>query len=103
MKLNQDKCHFLLSGCKHEMIWYDIGQTKIWESRKQKVLGIIVKRNSRFDEYVLNQCTKTGRTLTRICKFISLERRRTLLVGTQNKWDTAHFFGCFEEESQIIV
>ena len=103
MKLNQDKCHFLLSGCKHEMIWYDIGQTKIWESRKQKVLGIIVKRNSRFDEYVLNQCTKTGRTLTRICKFISLERRRTLLVGTQNKWDTAHFLGCFEEESQIIV
>ena len=103
MKLNQDKCHFLLSGCKHEMIWSDIGQTKIWEGIKQKLLGIIVDRNSRFDEYVLNQCKKTGRKLTRICKFMSLERRRTLLVGTQNKWDTAHFFGCFEEESQIIV
>ena len=35
----------------------------------------------RFDEYVLNQCKKVGRklsALTRICKFISLERRRTL-------------------------
>ena len=56
MKLNQDKCHFLLSEHKYEMIWANIGQTKIWESRKQKLLGIIIDRNLRFDEYVLNQC-----------------------------------------------
>ena len=29
MKLNQDKCHFLLSGHEREMIWANIGQTKI--------------------------------------------------------------------------
>ena len=30
MKLNQDKCYFLLSEHKHEMIWAsNIGQTKI--------------------------------------------------------------------------
>ena len=82
MKLNQDKCHFLLSGRKHVMIWANIGQTKIWESRKQKLLGIIVDRNLLFDEYVLNQCKKAGRKLsasTRICKFMSFERRRTLM------------------------
>ena len=36
----------------------------------------------RFDEYVFNQCKKVGRklsVLTRICKFMSLERRRTLM------------------------
>ena len=55
MQLNQDKCLFLLSGHKHEMISANIGQTKIWESRKQKLLGIIFDRNLRFDEYVLNQ------------------------------------------------
>ena len=38
MKLNQDKCHFLLSGQRHEMIWANIGQTKIWESRKTKAI-----------------------------------------------------------------
>ena len=42
MKLNHDKCHFLLLGHKHEMIWANIGQTKIWQSRKQKLLGIIL-------------------------------------------------------------
>ena len=48
MKLNQDKCHFLLSGHKHEMIWANIGQTKLWESRKQKLLAIIFDRNFPF-------------------------------------------------------
>ena len=36
----------------------------------------------RLDEYILNQCKKAGRklsALTRICKFMSLERRRTLM------------------------
>ena len=35
MKLNQDKCHFLLLGHKHETIWANIGQTKIWESENK--------------------------------------------------------------------
>ena len=57
-KLNQDKCHFLLSVNKHEIICTNIGKTKIWESRKQKLLGIII--NPHFDEYILNQCKKAG-------------------------------------------
>ena len=28
-KLNQDKCHFLLSRLKHKTIWVNVGQTKI--------------------------------------------------------------------------
>ena len=40
MKLNQEKCHLLVSRHKHENIWAKIGQTKIWESRKQKLLGV---------------------------------------------------------------
>ena len=30
MKLNQDKCHLLVSGYKHENIWARIGEVKIW-------------------------------------------------------------------------
>ena len=29
MKLNQDKCHLLVSGDKHETVWAKIGETKI--------------------------------------------------------------------------
>ena len=28
MKLNQDKCHFLVSGHKHEHLWVNIGKSK---------------------------------------------------------------------------
>ena len=29
IKLNQDKCHLLISGHKHEAVWVKIGKTKI--------------------------------------------------------------------------
>ena len=64
------------------MIRANIGQNKIWESRKQKLLGITIDRHLCFDEYVLNRCKKAGRKLravTRICTFVSLERRSTLM------------------------
>ena len=34
MKLNQDKCHILLSGHKHEMIWANIEETKTGKDKK---------------------------------------------------------------------
>ena len=45
MKLNQDKCHLLVSGYKHKNIWARIGEVKIWESSKQKLLGVVIDRD----------------------------------------------------------
>ena len=42
MKLNQDKCNLIISCHKSEAIWVKIGQTKIWENKKQKLLGVII-------------------------------------------------------------
>ena len=82
MKLNGDKCHLLLSGDKHEVMWGNIGQSQIWESKEQKLLGIIIDRDLKFDEYILIQCKKAGRKLCalgKVCKFLNLERRRSLM------------------------
>ena len=51
MKLNQEKCHLLVSRHKHENIWAKIGQTKIWESRKQKLLGVEIDSSLNFALY----------------------------------------------------
>ena len=78
MKLNCDKCHLLLSGYKHEVMWANIGQSQIWESKEQKLLGVIIDRDIKFDEYILTQCKKAGRKLCalgRACKFLNLEPR----------------------------
>ena len=62
MKLNQEKCHLLVSGYKHENIWARIGKTKIWESRKQKLLGAEIDSNLKFNLYVSSLCKKAGKS-----------------------------------------
>ena len=51
MKLNQDKCHLLASGYKHENIGMNC-EVKLWESSKQKLLGVVIDRDLSFNEYV---------------------------------------------------
>ena len=50
MKLNQGKCHILVSG--HKPIWVTIGKTKIWESNKKSLLRVVIDINLNFDEYI---------------------------------------------------
>ena len=47
MNINQDKCHLLICGYKHENVW---GDEIIWESNKQKSLGFQIDRNLKFNE-----------------------------------------------------
>ena len=60
MKLNEDKSHLLVGGYKHESIWAKISDARIWESNKQKVLGIHLERTLSFDEHVSNLRKKAG-------------------------------------------
>ena len=52
MKLNLDKCHLLVFGYKHENVLAQIGDEIIWESNKQKLLGLQIDRNLNFNEYM---------------------------------------------------
>ena len=52
MKLNQDKCHLLVSGFKYKNVWAKIEKIKIWESQKQKLLGVETDRTLSFDEHI---------------------------------------------------
>ena len=82
MKLNDDKCHFLLSGCKHEMMLAKIGQSRIWESEKQKLLGVTIDKHLKFEEHIVKQCKKAGQKLSalaRVCIILNQERQRTLM------------------------
>ena len=55
MKLNTDKCHLILAGCKHEHIWAKIGNDKIWESKQQRLLGVTLDNKLRFNEHILKK------------------------------------------------
>ena len=82
MKLNEDKCHLLVGGYKHESIWAKIGDARIWESNKQKLLGVHIDRTLCFDEHVSNLCKKAGRKLSvlaRLSSYMTLTQRRVLM------------------------
>ena len=77
-----DKCHLLVSGYKNENVWANIGNKKIWESSKQKLLGLDIERNLNFNEHVSSLCRKAGNKLSvlaRLSNFMSFKQRRILL------------------------
>ena len=82
MKLNQDKCHLLVLGFKYENIWANIGKTKIWESKKQKILGVEIDRTLSFDEYIASLRKKAGKKLSvlgRSSNFMCTNKKRVLM------------------------
>ena len=82
MKLNKDKCRHLVSRHKYENGWVKMGDEKIWESAKQKLLIIEIVRNPNFDDHVISLCKKTGRKLAvlpRLYKFMSFKQKRILM------------------------
>ena len=64
MKSNQDKCHLLVSGYKNENVLANIGNEKIWDSNKRKLLGLDIDRNLNFNEHASSLCRKAGNKLS---------------------------------------
>ena len=80
--LNESKCKLLISGNKEEVIISSVGKVKIIESHKVSLLGIQIDRELKFDDHMNDRCNKAGRKLNaliRLCKVLSLEKRRLLM------------------------
>ena len=78
MKLNEDKCHLLLAGHRYETLWANTGETRIWESKNAKFLGLTVDRNMNFEDHVFTLCKKAGRklsALSRTSNYVSFEKK----------------------------
>ena len=74
MKLNRRKCHLLVTGFKYEHIWAKIGKTKIWESKKQKLLGLETDKTLNFVEYITSLCKKAGKKLSVLARLSNCMR-----------------------------
>ena len=58
MKLNADKCHLLVCGHKFEQMIATINDTKIIESYKEKLLGVVIDSSLSFEEHIKQICKK---------------------------------------------
>ena len=55
MKLNEDRCDFLVGGHRHETLWANIGETRIWENKNKNLLGLTIDRNLNFDQHMFTK------------------------------------------------
>ena len=79
MKLNKDKCHLLAVWHKYKLLWANIGETRIWESKNEKLLVLTIDRNPIFDDHIFTLCKKAERKLSafsRISNYMSFEKNK---------------------------
>ena len=82
--LNQDKCHFIFWGHKHKTLFVNVGEGKNYESKKQKLLGVLIDRDLKFDEYVLSKCKRADNKLSALIwksGLMTFEQRRNMMKG----------------------
>ena len=60
MKLNQPKCHFMISTNSPEHLWAQVGDQVIWESHRERLLGLNIDKELKFDKHVLDLCKRTN-------------------------------------------
>ena len=82
MTLNEGKCHLLVCGYKHECMFANIGNTRLWEEHSAKLLGVHIDSELNFKFHVKNICKNAGRKismLSRIAQYLSESKRKILM------------------------
>ncbi len=82
MKLNEDKCHFILFGT-NEKVNIHIGEAQIEESDEEKLLGIDLDKKLSFKKHVRTLCKKASQKLhallTRISVYMEPDKLKLLM------------------------
>ena len=82
MKLNPEKCHLLVSGFKHEVVFARLDGNVIWEDKAVNPLGVTIDNELKFDAHISNICSTANKklcALRRLTKLLSFDQKRTLL------------------------
>ena len=83
MKPNQSKCHFLAPSHSPKLLWIQVGEQIIWESRKEKLLGVMVDKGLNFKEHLELLCKKAGAKVTalaRLVRIVSKEKKKIIMT-----------------------
>ena len=82
MKLNEDKCHFILFGTSKERANIHIAEAQIEESGEEKLLGIALDKKLSFKNHVKTICKKASQklhALARISIYMEPEKLKLLM------------------------
>ena len=83
MKLNEDKCHFMIFGERtNQEVSINIGSCAVNNSKEEKLLGISIDANLSFEKHISNICQKAGNklfALSRMSAYLGTDKLRLLM------------------------
>ena len=74
MKLNAEKCEFLITGHRFEHLWLNVGETQVWEKNQVKLFGII-DIELKFDDHITKICRKAN------ARYLSMKQKQLLYMS----------------------
>ena len=84
LKMNEDKCHLLLTNQEEDCFQALIGNELIVNSKSEKLLGITIDNKLNFNEHVSKLCKKVNlklHALARISNLMSTDKLRIIMKG----------------------
>ena len=83
MKLNEDKCHFIIFGeTTNQDVGINIGNCTIDNSQEEKLLGRLIDSHLNFEKHVSNICKQAGNklfALSRMSTYLGTDKLRLLM------------------------
>ena len=82
MVLNPGKYHYLVLGNRSNSDTINLNGTKLASSSYEKLLGILIHRDSSFDKHIKSLCRKAGQklnVLARISNYVTRDQKSLLL------------------------
>ena len=77
MKLNAEKCEFLVTGHRFKHLWLNVGESQVWEKNQVKLLGL------KFDNHITKICRKANSKLgafSRLARYLLMKQKKLLYM-----------------------
>ena len=78
MKLNDEKCEFVITGYRFEHLWLNVGETQVCEKNQVKLLGITIDNELKFSDRITKICHKGNSKLSSLfwlTRHLSIEQK----------------------------
>ena len=82
MVLNAEKCHFMCFGTSSENDDFMLDGIKLPNRFEEKILGVIIDNELKFDPYIRSTCKKAAQklgVLNRISSLLDPEKKKTCI------------------------
>ena len=83
MKLNAEKCEFLITGHRFKHLWLTVRETQVWEIWSS-YLALAVDNELKSDDHITEICLKVNSklsALSRLAKYLLMKQKKLLYMS----------------------